>query len=158
MRMEVMGVFALGLLTATCGAERTAIGGPVVAAIPGASGSDGLADTNHQAIDPQMRIRMAQSELRREGLYEGKVNGIPGPAFTRGISEFQRLEGLQRTGRLDEATRNRMILNAFRMESASSARTQYDVDRTGSDTSIPSSSRLRDANQRAGARGASSDP
>jgi len=142
MRMKVLGVVTLTLLSAACGSsreERIAAGGPDLGtALPKASGSDGLADANDQLIDPVIRIRMAQSELKREGLYGGAVDGIAGPATSQGIAKFQQHERLQQTARLDRETRDRMILNAMRMNGVSSARSQSDSDTAGSGSSCAS--------------------
>ncbi len=99
MQRNVYGIVALGLLTAaTAATPSLAEGGP--------SRSSALA------------TRQAQSELKREGLYDGTVDGIAGPKTRHGIIAFQEREGLPPTARLDEATRDRIIINALCLESA----------------------------------------
>jgi peptidoglycan hydrolase-like protein with peptidoglycan-binding domain len=102
------GVVAVGLLMAACasnGDQRAATGGEAVAGSEPSGSSANL-------------VRQAQSELKRESLYEGNVDGIAGPRTKQGITTFQQREGLQQTARLDDATRDRVILKALRMDSA----------------------------------------
>jgi len=96
MQRSVYGILALGLLAAVSPTKA------------------GLAQTRPAAL----AMRQAQSELKREGLYDGAIDGIAGPKTKRGIITFQQREGLQRTARLDDATRVRMVHNATRMDSA----------------------------------------
>ncbi|MGO8921270.1 MAG: peptidoglycan-binding domain-containing protein [Stellaceae bacterium] len=122
-----MGVVALGLLTAACGSsgdQRAASDGlgPVAGSEP--SGSSAVL------------VRQAQSELKRESLYEGSVDGIAGPKTKQGITAFQQREGLQQTARLDGATRDRMILNAMRMDGAWSETVQNNAA-AGSGSTMP---------------------
>jgi len=99
MHKSAYGVVALGLLTAAVTATPSLAEGA-------RSGSSMLA------------MRQAQSELRREGLYDGMVDGIAGPKTRHGIIAFQKREDLPQTARLDEATRDRIAINALSMESA----------------------------------------
>ncbi len=96
MHRSVYGFLALGLLAAVSTAQAV------------------LAQTGPSAI----AMRQAQSELKREGLYDGAIDGIAGPKTKRGIIAFQQREGLQPTARLDGATRVRIVHNALRMDSA----------------------------------------
>jgi peptidoglycan hydrolase-like protein with peptidoglycan-binding domain len=96
MHRSVYGIVALGLLAAVSAAQA------------------GLAQTNSS----QIAIRQAQSELKREGLYDGAIDGIAGLKTKRGIIAFQQREGLQPTARFDDATRVRIVHNALRMDSA----------------------------------------
>jgi peptidoglycan hydrolase-like protein with peptidoglycan-binding domain len=99
MQRNVYGIVALGLLSAAAAATPSlAEGGP--------SGRSVLA------------MRQAQSELNREGLYDGTVDGIAGPKTRHGIIAFQEREGLPQTAHLDEATRDRIVINALSLESA----------------------------------------
>jgi peptidoglycan hydrolase-like protein with peptidoglycan-binding domain len=99
MHKGVYGIVALGLLTAA-GAATPSL------AESDPSGSSVLA------------MRQAQSELKREGLYNGTVDGIAGRKTRHGLIAFQEREGLPQTARLDEATRDRIVINALSMESA----------------------------------------
>jgi hypothetical protein len=146
--MEVVGIVALSLLTAACGSgdRRTVIGnltgaGALVgedagkgertdAGLGAAEGSGPWRSSTHF-------VRRAQSELKREGLYENKVDGIDGPETQRGIAAFQQAEGLHPTARLDRATRDRMTIKALRMDSAFAARAQISAAVAGSSSSRP---------------------
>ena len=55
-------------------------------------------------------LRSAQLHLRREGLYSGDIDGIPGLGTTRGLVDYQRRWALVQTGRLDMDTLARMGL------------------------------------------------
>jgi peptidoglycan hydrolase-like protein with peptidoglycan-binding domain len=82
-----------------------------------AAATPGFANTGPSGSS-QLAVRQAQSELKREGLYDGTVDGIAGPKTRQGIIAFQRRERLPQTARLDDATRNRIVLNALRLDSA----------------------------------------
>lgn len=122
MRMKVLGVVGVVILTA---AHVDAACGRV---IPVVTGNHVIAGASGQSTEASLRVRMAQSELGREGLYSGKVDGVSGPATKWAIAEFQQREGLNRTGRLDTATRDRMVVNALRMNSWSSDQTVGEID------------------------------
>jgi hypothetical protein len=53
-------------------------------------------------------VRQAQQQLRAQGLYQGSDDGVIGSSTKRSISQFQRRNGLQVTGSLDEATLDRL--------------------------------------------------
>jgi peptidoglycan hydrolase-like protein with peptidoglycan-binding domain len=137
MRTGVFGVIALGLLVAACSSavQRTSIGG---------EGSNALNEANSgqaQAGGPLREhvVRQAQSELKREGLYRGKVDGIAGPETKQAITAFRQREGLQQTARLDQMTVERMYLNGLRMVGASSKTEARNPATEGSGTSTPRS-------------------
>src|SRR3984893_10023048 len=46
-------------------------------------------------------VRQAQLELRNMGLYKGSLDGVVGPESKRGLEQFQKNNGLNRTARLD---------------------------------------------------------
>src|ERR1700730_18243103 len=46
-------------------------------------------------------VRQAQLELRNMGLYNGSLDGVVGPETKRGLEQFQKNNGLNRTARLD---------------------------------------------------------
>lgn len=54
------------------------------------------------------RVKQAQTELKREGLYHAKIDGIVGPKTRHALAEFQKREGLQQTARLDDQTVQRL--------------------------------------------------
>jgi Putative peptidoglycan binding domain len=155
MRMEVVGVVALGLLTAACAASRdrgTASGGLAGAGIGAFLSGDagksahadagvGPAEGGGPSRSSTQLVRRAQSELKREGLYESRVDGIAGPETEQGIASFQQAEGLQQTARLDRATRDRMTINALRMDGAFSAKARTNAAIDGRGSPMPASTR-----------------
>lgn len=135
MRIAVFGVVALGLFTAACGSDElqraatggltgvgvgAAVGGPVGAVVGGVVGAGGGAalpegaDTvaenalHKEGLSHKHRVEQAQTELQREGLYDGKIDGILGPKTKQALTAFQQREGLQQTARLDRDTRQRL--------------------------------------------------
>ncbi|HJT86358.1 MAG TPA: peptidoglycan-binding domain-containing protein [Bryobacteraceae bacterium] len=56
-------------------------------------------------------IRHAQRELKDQGYYRGRVDGIMGPETHRAIREYQRSENLAETGRLNRATASSLGLS-----------------------------------------------
>jgi peptidoglycan hydrolase-like protein with peptidoglycan-binding domain len=117
MRMGVVGVLALGLLTAACDSseDQRASEGALNEGDPGPVGSTWSSRFSDHLV------RRAQSELKREGLYEGRVDGIAGTQTKQAITVFQQREGLQQNARVDRVTLRRMTLNALRMDGASNA-------------------------------------
>jgi peptidoglycan hydrolase-like protein with peptidoglycan-binding domain len=49
-------------------------------------------------------VRQAQLELRNMGLYNGSLDGVVGPETKRGLEQFQKSNGLDRTTTLDGQT------------------------------------------------------
>ena len=58
----------------------------------------------------QERVRIAQEVLKDKGHDPGPIDGMMGPQTRAAIREFQKAEGLPRTGRLDGATVARLGL------------------------------------------------
>ncbi len=50
------------------------------------------------------KVRSAQAALKAQGFDLGKVDGVYGPSTRAAISNYQRSNGLQETGRFDQAT------------------------------------------------------
>lgn len=87
---------------------------------PGTSGTQGVKDTAtpekaKPGAKPQVgagasneQLRAAQEALKKHGMYEGEVDGIMGPKTRAAIQEFQKNEGLEATGRLDQQTLSRL--------------------------------------------------
>ena len=50
------------------------------------------------------RVRSAQAALKAQGFDPGEVDGVYGPSTQAAIANYQRSNGLQETGRFDEAT------------------------------------------------------
>ncbi len=190
MRIGVVGIIALGMLTAACGSNTTqrtatasltgigvgaAVGGPIGALVGGVAGAAGgammpegadtiaenalhqertagrstlrdagLAPAAGSSQAPQAQasqtpageqLRQAQSELKQQGLYKGKVDGILGPKTKNALTAYQKREGLQQTASLDHDTLQRLGLAAAPMASGTSAA-------TANGTSTPPTSEL----------------
>jgi peptidoglycan hydrolase-like protein with peptidoglycan-binding domain len=133
MRMGVVGVLALGLLTAACGSseDQRASEGVLNEGDPGPVGSSWSSRFSDHLV------RRAQSELKREGLYEGRVDGIAGTQTRQAITLVQQREGLQQNARVDRVTLRRMTLNALRMEGASKAQAPSVAGLEGNGSSNP---------------------
>jgi peptidoglycan hydrolase-like protein with peptidoglycan-binding domain len=135
MRTEVFGIIVLGLLVGACSSadERTSIGG---------EGGNVLTEANSAQAGGSLRssehlVRQAQSELKREDLYRGKVDGIAGPETKQAITAFRQREGLQQTAHLDQATVQRIHLKALRMVDTSGKTEAGNTATEGSGTSSP---------------------
>ncbi len=57
-------------------------------------------------LDPVDGLKGAQQRLRNLGLYGGPVDGQDSPLTTGALSLFQQRQGLERTGKLDDATKD----------------------------------------------------
>ena len=56
------------------------------------------------SLTPEQRIRQAQIHLREKGFEVGEVDGILGPRTRTALMAFQRQQGLNPTGQIDERT------------------------------------------------------
>jgi peptidoglycan hydrolase-like protein with peptidoglycan-binding domain len=139
MRTEIFGIIALGLLMAACSStdERTSIGSEGRNAFNEAN--SGHAQAGGTVRSSEHLVRQAQSELKREGLYRGKVDGIVGPEIKEAIIAFRQRERLQQTPHLDQATVQRMYLNALRMVDPSRDTEASNAGTEGSGKSTPPS-------------------
>jgi peptidoglycan hydrolase-like protein with peptidoglycan-binding domain len=112
----------------------------------GALNDAGLGSGSSQASQSGL-VRRAQSELQREGLYRGPVDGILGPDTKQAIATYQAREGLTQTATLDQDTLQRMNL-----ANGSDRTSQRDRGTVSSGTSTPmmSADEIRDSLQSAG--------
>jgi peptidoglycan hydrolase-like protein with peptidoglycan-binding domain len=193
MHKGIIGVVALGALTAACGTDtqqRSAsggltglgvgalVGGPVGAIVGGAVGAVGgwampegadalalnavhkgktaasgalnnvgLATSGSSQPSQGRLVRDAQSELQREGLYRGQIDGVLGPETRQAIAAYQVREGLQQTATLDQDTVERMNLASGLDRSAARERT---TTGSGGTTPMLSADDVRDRLQSAG--------
>ncbi|GLQ89981.1 peptidoglycan-binding domain-containing protein [Dyella flagellata] len=69
----------------------------------GAGGALAVDGANNAATQAYS-LADAQRKLAQLGLYNSKVDGLPGPGTSRAISTFQKVSGLPVTGQLDAAT------------------------------------------------------
>jgi hypothetical protein len=60
------------------------------------------------ALSPLDDVRGAQERLRNLDLYSGRVDGALGPLTRAALTTFQSMSGLEATGELDAATRDRL--------------------------------------------------
>ena len=93
--------------------------------------------------------REAQRELKREGLYHGKIDGIDGPQTQQATTAFQNREGLRQTASLDRETLDRLHM----AESSSAQANAAPNNRAMSGTSTASAlspSQLREKLSQAG--------
>ncbi len=66
-----------------------------------------FASTPYEFAPPPVQadvLRRAQILLTRNGFYDGRTDGAPGPATTDALTNFQEVNRLRRTGRLDVST------------------------------------------------------
>jgi peptidoglycan hydrolase-like protein with peptidoglycan-binding domain len=102
-------------------------------------------ERSHEASSE--RVRQAQIELQREGLYHGPIDGIVGQQTRDALTAYQSREGLQQTARLDQQTLDRLNLPAPQTAQGQQAT-------TGSGTSTPgpmlSKDQVRDRLQSSG--------
>jgi peptidoglycan hydrolase-like protein with peptidoglycan-binding domain len=59
--------------------------------------------TYTQALAPQA-VQMVQGDLHRQGVYDGRIDGVWGPDSQAALERFQQTHGLQVTGQLNQAT------------------------------------------------------
>lgn len=58
-----------------------------------------------RGLDPVTEVSGVQGRLRNLGLYRGVVDGLLGVATESSLRAFQSIQGLEETGRIDDATR-----------------------------------------------------
>jgi hypothetical protein len=78
---------------------------------PSPAASSGSSEPPAQAASAA-QVKDAQQELKKEGLYHGKIDGIAGSETKHAVTAFQQREGLQQTATLDPETLDK--LNAMR--------------------------------------------
>jgi peptidoglycan hydrolase-like protein with peptidoglycan-binding domain len=138
MRAEFFCIIALSLLVAACssGDQRSSIGGQGRNGVSAVDTGEAQSSAAHPAVQ---LVRQAQSELKREGLYRGEVDGVVGPETKQAIAAFRQREGLRQTTRLDQPTMQRIYLNALRIDRTSRDAEEIDAVSEGSGSSLPPS-------------------
>ena len=78
---------------------------PETAATGGGGGSYGRGESygRHHRMGSN-EVRRAQQALQADGYYRGRIDGLDGPQTRQAVMEFQKEQGIQQTGRLDEQT------------------------------------------------------
>jgi peptidoglycan hydrolase-like protein with peptidoglycan-binding domain len=124
------------------GKEKTAASGALNEVGLASSGSSQAPQASEGHL-----VRDAQSELQREGLYHGRIDGVLGPETKQAISGYQAREGLQQTATLDQDTVERMNLAPDLDRSAAREGT---TSGSGGTTPMLSANDVRDRLQSAG--------
>lgn len=94
------------------GSGQTALGH--VGLGPSPTAASGSSEPPAQAAS-SAQIKGAQRELKGQGLYDGKIDGIAGTETKHAVTAFQQREGLQQTATLDRETLDK--LNTMRTAS-----------------------------------------
>ena len=66
-----------------------------------------FASTPYEFAPPPVQadvLRRAQGQLTRQGFYDGPVNGVPSELTADALANFQGVNRLRKTGRLDVST------------------------------------------------------
>ncbi len=103
-------------------------------------------------------VTQAQRELKQQGFYRGKIDGIDGPQTEMAVRRYQHAQKLNESGRLDQATISSLGLNSNNSESAnmqSSSRgeasrsaDQSTASENTNEASVPSADTVRAAQQK----------
>ena len=83
----------------------------IVAVVPTGHGASSGARAEVVSGRSYTQIREIQQELKSRGLYEGKIDGDMGPRTKEAIIAFQRKQGLQPTGQIDNRTFSALGVN-----------------------------------------------
>jgi peptidoglycan hydrolase-like protein with peptidoglycan-binding domain len=67
------------------------------------AGGGSMQGSDHTQATPD-QVKQAQTELKSQGLYKGKIDGDAGPQTMKSLRAYQKEKGLQQTGMLDEQT------------------------------------------------------
>ena len=81
--------------------------------MPSATLSALFASTPYEFAPPPVQadvLRRVQVYLGRNGFYDGRADGVPGPSTTEALTNFQEVSRLRRSGRLDVSTLGTMRL------------------------------------------------
>lgn len=64
----------------------------------------GNAQNQNKSAYPAAEVRQAQEQLKKEGDYTGKVDGIYGPQTRAAVEKYQKSQNLPASGKLDSQT------------------------------------------------------
>ncbi|HUC12645.1 MAG TPA: peptidoglycan-binding domain-containing protein [Stellaceae bacterium] len=95
--------------TAAAPASPTGVAQPAMpqaeTSTPGTMGSmNNMGTSEHFGRLSRADIKQIQSELQREGLYHGRIDGIDGRGTHQALRAYQQHNGMRATGRLDHQT------------------------------------------------------
>lgn len=71
------------------------------------------------------QVREAQQQLRNQGLYRGRIDGILGPETQQALGRFQKNNGLSQTATLDQPTMDKLLGNTGIGQGSSTPPTVY---------------------------------
>jgi peptidoglycan hydrolase-like protein with peptidoglycan-binding domain len=77
--------------------------------MPSASGMQEQGQTAVNAS--QNEVRQAQEQLRDQGLYRGRIDGVLGPETKQALQQFQQKNSLPVTATLDQQTMDKLLGN-----------------------------------------------
>lgn len=129
--MGLAGCSALGMGGGSENQQAMATPAPAPAATPAPQATP--APMSASELTPQM-IRRVQADLKREGLYKGRVDGKWGPQSQSAVTQFQQNRGLQATGNLDEPTLQAMNITTDSGMSSNNGSMSSGTMGTGSET------------------------
>ncbi len=107
-----------GLAAAGLGPSSTATASSRPAA---SSSSPAMSGSSESATVPPGLVKEAQQDLKRQGLYTGRIDGIIGPKTHEALAIYQRQQGLPQTAALDHATMDKLNLVNGNANAASSS-------------------------------------
>jgi peptidoglycan hydrolase-like protein with peptidoglycan-binding domain len=74
--------------------------------------TSGMPQQEQTAVNaPRNEIRQAQGQLRDQGLYHGRIDGVLGPETKQALQQFQQKNGLPATATLDQQTMDKLLGN-----------------------------------------------
>ncbi len=111
--------FALSLTAAVCMA-----GLPALASTSNSGSQSNSMSTHHmhsRSAFSSSTVRSVQRQLKADGFYHGKIDGISGPKTRAAVRAYQRDNKLATTGRIDSATLRRLGVHARMGQAARSS-------------------------------------
>jgi peptidoglycan hydrolase-like protein with peptidoglycan-binding domain len=74
--------------------------------------TSGMPQNEQAAVNaPRDEVRQAQEQLRGQGLYHGRIDGVLGPQSKQALQQFQQKNGLPVTATLDQQTMDKLLGN-----------------------------------------------
>lgn len=86
----------------------------------------GTPSSSQTIVNPSRdEVREAQQQLRDQGLYHGRIDGILGPETKQALAQFQKNNGLSQTATLDRPTMDKLLGNTGVGQGSSTPPTVY---------------------------------